>query len=337
MVCWSLSSSSSIRNDNSSDWGNFTLSGPTHLTTINWSDEYQQCCVAACLVQGVYTLHEKHAGAQKWWKAFHFQITQELKDEDGSSTTGAIFLYTGPRDASAPSVVIAFRGTVTTQDWNVNYRASVDELHETNRFQHAMEAVEPVASHASSMDRRIWLCGHSLGAALAMLVGKRMATVGVYLDAFLFNPPFALRKGGRILNRTAFCLVSVRSPPLFSLPMAVKYALRQRQTSRTMQSIDVQKSFANICSWVPRLFVNPADFICSDYIKHFEKMKQGDRRVPKPTAEELEHPLLIPSAKLVKNLGTLKKKAIKEAHGLSQWWKAELKLQSKDYTGASRI
>ncbi|KAF3795070.1 GDSL esterase/lipase [Nymphaea thermarum] len=326
-------SSCSLKKSKSSNWGDFTLTGPTHLTTINWSDEYQQCCVAACLVQGIYTLHEKHAGGRKWWESFHFRITQELRDEDGSSIIGAIFLYTGPSDASAPSIAIAFRGTATTQDWKMNYRASVNELHETSRFQHAMEAVELAASQGSSMGRRIWLCGHSLGAALAMLVGKRMAKVGVYLDTFLFNPPFVLRKGGRILNCTAFGLVAVLSPPLLLLPLAVKYALRQRETSIAMQSIEAQQSFANLCSWVPRLFVNPGDFICSDYIKHLEKRKQRGRR-PQPTAEELEHPFLIPSAKLVKNLCTFKKKAIDKVHGLSQWWKAELKLQSKDYIRA---
>ncbi|CAN6483478.1 unnamed protein product [Victoria cruziana] len=328
----SFSSSSSIKSIRSPNWGDFSLSGPTHLTTINWSDEYQQCCVAACLVQGIYVLHQKHTGGGRWWETFHFQIAEDLKDDDSSSIVGAIFHYTGPYDASAPSIAIAFRGTATTQDWKMNYRASVNELHTTTRFQRAMEAVELVASQGGGR-RRIWLCGHSLGAALAMLVGKRMAKVGVYLDTFLFNPPFVLRTGGRILSRTAFGLLAVLSPPLLSLPMAVKYALRQRETSRAMQSIEVQQSFANLCSWVPRLFVNPGDFICSDYVEHFEKRKQQDR-LPKPTTEELENPFLIPSAKLVKNLCPLMRNGVDETHGLSQWWKADLKLQSREFASA---
>jgi len=36
----------------------------------------------------------------------------------------------------------------------------------------------------------IWLAGHSLGSAMAMLTRKTMAKTGIFMESFLFNPPY---------------------------------------------------------------------------------------------------------------------------------------------------
>ncbi|MBA0764182.1 hypothetical protein Gotri_013548, partial [Gossypium trilobum] len=52
-----------------------------------------------------------------------------------------------------------------------------------------MKYVEDRVSKAGSS--KVWLTGHSLGAAIAMLAGKNMAKRGKFLESFLFNPPYA--------------------------------------------------------------------------------------------------------------------------------------------------
>ena len=42
----------------------------------------------------------------------------------------------------------------------------------------------------SSRGASVWLAGHSLGAAMALLGGKEMAKEGHLIEIYLFNPPF---------------------------------------------------------------------------------------------------------------------------------------------------
>ncbi|KAJ0764794.1 putative fungal lipase-like domain, alpha/Beta hydrolase [Helianthus annuus] len=47
-----------------------------------------------------------------------------------------------------------------------------------------MQAVRNLVGSQASKSN-IWLMGHSLGSAMALLAGKRMAKTGIFLDSYL--------------------------------------------------------------------------------------------------------------------------------------------------------
>ncbi|XVE89923.1 hypothetical protein DITRI_Ditri20bG0035000 [Diplodiscus trichospermus] len=108
----------------------------------------------------------------------------------------------------------------------------------------------------------LWLTGHSLGAAIAMLVGRTMAKAGKFLEAFLFNPPCIslpvdhIIKGKKVKDGLRFA--------------ATAYDNNKKQRKR----IGNEDTFAAISGWIPRIFVNQKDPVCSGYIGYFEHRKK---------------------------------------------------------------
>ncbi|KAL0005620.1 hypothetical protein SO802_013181 [Lithocarpus litseifolius] len=58
-----------------------------------------------------------------------------------------------------------------------------------SRFVLAMGTVKEIVSSAGATPN-LWLAGHSLGAGMALGVGKNMTKLGHNLETYLFNPPF---------------------------------------------------------------------------------------------------------------------------------------------------
>lgn len=163
--------------------------------------------VAASLVKGVYILEwyrqEKlqgpHTLAPPWWSFFQFRLLRHLVDDADFSIFGAIYelkplasYYNYSGDGS-PRYVIAFQGTLPkpgslSWDLELDLHLMKNGLHLTSRFEIAMEAVRTMVAAAGASN--VWLAGHSLGSAMAMLAGKTMAKTGIFLETFLFNPPF---------------------------------------------------------------------------------------------------------------------------------------------------
>ncbi|MCI26173.1 GDSL esterase/lipase [Trifolium medium] len=100
-------------------------------------------------------------------------------------------------------------------------------------------------------------------------------------------------------------------------------------------------SFSALSVWIPNLFVNPSDYICSAYVEYFEHRRQmeeiGAGRIEKIATQNSfgslmrsafgkdSEPLhLIPSAILTVNLTPQQ-----NGHGLDQWWKPDLRLKSE--------
>ncbi|XP_065633924.1 GDSL esterase/lipase At4g10955-like [Quercus suber] len=208
----------------------FSLSGPIHLTAIDWNNICHRRSVVASLVKGVYMIendrrqnrHGPQAFALPWWDFFRFRLNHMLIDDVDLSICGAIYEYKYPSPALyyyiSHNILLPF----VAQSWN--------------QTQFSL-------SRGASM----WLTGHSLGSAMALLVGKNMAKIGYFLETVV--------KAG--------LMVSVKG-----------------RKHRKAQAYD---PFVVLSPWVPYLFVNPDDPICSEYIGYFEHRKKmeeiGVRRI----------------------------------------------------------
>ncbi|KAF3448718.1 hypothetical protein FNV43_RR09431 [Rhamnella rubrinervis] len=337
------------------DWG------PSHLKTfIDWKNENHRRSILASLVQGVYIVErdrqEKREGlealAPRWWVSFNFKLLHNLIDDVDGSIFGAIYEFEPPPSISnytldgSPRCVIAFRGNLLkfpsiTRDMELDIVFLQHGLHRTSRFQIAMQAIsERVAAVG---DPNVWLVGHSLGSAIAMLAGKKLARTGTFLSCFLFNPPYD-------------------SLPIEIIPgEKVKRAFRKaKRTVKVGQALATKKKknqsddpFEALSAWFPCLYVNPGDIFCCGYIGYFEDQENmqsildilrcsgmgrlatristgllmsAKGRDTEPQTEPLH---LIPSANLITN--SAPSLDLFDAHGIHQWWSDDLQLQYKVY------
>lgn len=334
----------------------FDLSGPLHLTSIDWENPHHRRSIAASLVQGVYvqerdrqenrTDHE--ALAPPWWEFFHFKLLRNLVDDADHSIFGTIYEFKPPSSThrnhsldGSPRYVIAFRGTLTmpgsfSRDIELDLHFLQHGLYRTSRFEIAIQAVRNMV--ASVGDANVWLAGHSLGSAMAMLAGKTMAKSGTFLNSFLFNPPFFSPPIETIKDKKIKHGIRIATSVITAgLTIAMK--------ASNMRGV-TEDPFQGLSAWIPCLFVNPGDYICAEYIGYFEhrdKMEEiGAGAIErlatqnsiggmllKVMGRESDPMHLIPSANLTINLTP--SKDLKEAHGIHQWWRDDMLPKSKVY------
>ncbi|KAL5998954.1 hypothetical protein ACLOJK_009903 [Asimina triloba] len=331
----------------------FDLSGPLHLTKVDWENSDHRRSVAASLVQGVYILERDRqqkrepleALAPAWWEFFHFKVIRELIDDADMSIFGAIYEFNPPNQSmivpGAPRYVIAFRGTITkgdafSRDFQLDLHCIQNGLHRTSRFELGMQAVRNITSAVGHM--HVWLTGHSLGSAIATLAGKNMAKTGILIESFLFNPPFVSAPIERIKDKKIKHGIRIASS---FITAGLAIAANARKGSP--RSVD---SFAILSPWVPSLFVNPADPICSEYIGYFEHRQRMEemgvwnveRLATQNSIGDLflnaigkeSDPLhLLPSANL--NINLSPSPDFKRAHGIHQWFQPDVRLKSNTY------
>lgn len=321
-------------------------------------NEHHRRSVAASLVAGVYILERDRQEkrdvdnglAPPWWEFFNFRLIRQLVDDVDHSIFGAIYEYELKTSGSdlvtkgIPHYVITFRGTLNsrdslTRDIELDLHIVRQGLHKTTRSRIAIQAVRDVV--ASSQGRNVWLAGHSLGAAMAILAGKEMAVLGTFLETFLFNPPFISAPIEQIKNETVKHGLRVASSVITAGLAFAKAVKQPKQKDRSMET------FSSIASWVPNLYVHPGDHICSEYIGYFqhrEKMeKLGVGQIEKLATQhslggllmsamgnnEAEPIHLLPSACLTINMAAAPD--LKKAHALMQWWQPESQVNFKTH------
>ncbi|CAJ2650744.1 unnamed protein product [Trifolium pratense] len=340
----------------------FHLSGPLHLTSVNWEHAYHRKSVAASLVKGVYLLEKNQQDQQKfpislafpWWEFFHFELLDKLFDDVDGSIFGAIYELKPPPSMyndtlhKSPRYVIAFRGTTIKlesfwRDIKLDLKILRHGLHLTSRAKIATEAVRKTVDGGNGS--KIWLAGHSLGSSIALHAGKIMAKSDI--ESFLFNPPFPSAPINQIIKSK-------------KLKQGIRFGGSVVKLGVGFITMDSDKrrssndSFSALSDWIPNLFVNPSDYICSEYVGYFEhrsKMKKyGAGWIEKRATQisvgcefmralgEKSEPLhLIPSANLTVNWTPLPQSIMEahrivqclEAHGIHHWWKQDLHLESK--------
>ncbi|XP_042480179.1 GDSL esterase/lipase At4g10955-like [Macadamia integrifolia] len=329
----------------------FHLTGPSHLITVDWNNSHHHRSVAASLVHGVYVLEDDYQRNRKgpeslappWWGFFHFQLLHCLMDNN--SIFGAVYEFKPPNSnfhrsiQKAPRYVIAFQGTVFRPgSFTCDLRSVIltvkNEVSVTSRFEIAIQTVQNMVAAVGASNT--WLTGHSLGSTLAMLTGKNMARTGIYLQAFLFNPPFLSTPFEWIKDeKLKECIRVTRSFITAGLAIVLKDP-RQRS--------GLEDDFVALSSWVPCLFVNPADPISSEYIGYFGNRKQmeeiGARKIGELATQnsipnllfgkkESEPLHVLPSANLTINLSSSSNSKL--AHEIFQWWSKKVRLHSKLY------
>ncbi|CAN8252164.1 unnamed protein product [Cochlearia groenlandica] len=340
----------------------FSISGPIHLTSIDWNNTYHRTSVASCLVQAVYTMERDRqqnriglkSQAYHWWEFFNFTLAETLIDQSDESIYGAVFEYkhfnyynnnnhhynnNNPHVKSPPRHVIAFRGTIMkphsrSRDLKLDLRCVRDSLHDSTRFVHAIHVIQTAVARTGNV--AVWLAGHSLGAAVALLAGKIMTRSGSPLECYLFNPPFSsipierFVKSEKLKHGVRFAGSLVKA--------GVAMAVKGRHHHSKGQEDD---PFMKLVSWIPYLYVNPADPICSEYIGYFKHRNRmfeiGAGKIERiatrnslrsllsggggggSCSDYSSEPLhLLPSAYMTIN--TSKSPDFKRAHGIHQWW-----------------
>ncbi|MCL7046130.1 hypothetical protein MKW94_014788 [Papaver nudicaule] len=250
----------------------FEASGLSRLTTVDWQNENHQRSIAASLVQGVYALknarQKNQQVCQAWWASFDFQLTDKLTDDSDSSIFGAVYEFIpkpkNNHSIEAPTYVIAFRGTMIrketwARDMKLNIKIMKNKLHRSSCIEKAIQAVK---SKASVKGATIWLAGHSMGSAIAMLAGKDMAKTGKFLASYLFNPPFVAypMKSGILVATT------------FMITAAATVFVRDNQERQHSENV-----FNDLSKWAPKLYLHPSDPICSGYILYFKLLEKMQR------------------------------------------------------------
>ncbi|XP_056849880.1 GDSL esterase/lipase At4g10955-like isoform X2 [Raphanus sativus] len=292
------------------------------------------------LIQGVYLLQqEKQVNplTNRWWESFGFSLATILINQDDGSIYGAVFennKYQNEHYSEMrPRSVIAFRGTLLkSETWysdvKEGMRCFFNNLNKGSRFQQATQAVKNVLEKHPTETTSVWLAGHSLGAGIALMVGRTLAKDRFPLKTFAFNPPILLSSLGIIPNIDVF-----KGMFLFA-ESCIKVAVVAYQQT--------QEDDPRLAAWTPYLYVNPSDGFCSECIDifkyktfmaciglgKFERISASiSLRCLTFGIESGEPILLLSSADMLVNMNksdvetsNVLEKPLKKAHGLEQWW-----------------
>ncbi|KAL5998968.1 hypothetical protein ACLOJK_009917 [Asimina triloba] len=288
-------------------------------------------------------------------------------EKDGSSIFAVVYKFKPPStptarnaNANAPSYVIAFRGTWfnVKKDIYQDGRIGIRTLHRSSRFELAKKVVSDFAAADGDLDgssTSVWLAGHSLGASLATLVGKSMAKRGVYLETFLFNPPFPACPISKIRPQRLAEKVRVADSHFKSwLADNAEHSRARKRRKGNKQPLksdeEEEECLDNLSKWVPHLFLNPRDLVCSEYISYFKHRNtmqeigagQTERVASQHCKSAFLMPAwfrgknsdpfhLLPSANLIINGN--QPQGFPEDHALQQWWQPDFQMHpdSKPY------
>ncbi|KAK9724815.1 hypothetical protein RND81_05G100200 [Saponaria officinalis] len=326
----------------------FNEGGPYYLNDVDWTKLDHKRSVIASLVKGVYiserdcqkgrTGHDELGPI--WSEFFHFYCIENLKDERDDSIIGAIFEYKPPKHrkpttqgGAPPKYVIAFRGTflkwrTMSRDMYTDTKLALNALTESSRYRNSLETVQALIAKSTPND--IWLAGHSLGAALALQIGKTLAKHQQYnIVTYLFNPSFL-----------SFPIEKITS-------QGCKTALRMASALITL-GLNAFNSDPNtlLRPWVPYMFVNKNDLLGCKYLGYFKyreymaslgldsassvASRSSLIGLPLDVRDGNECIHLLPSAYVVENLTPMEGE-FRRAHGLHQWWQTHTNWRIEKY------
>lgn len=223
---------------------------------------------------------EESPPARSWWESVSFDLVDEFSldsviQQQSSSIDLAVYKWNHCTSAGAASpsdgppcrrVVIAIRGTLpSVEDGWHNLHGSLQCLHLTPRFRQILEVVKrTVAEQGSTED--ICITGHSLGAALGLLVARTLATEeGMQIESHLFNPVYSYTwiptskdlLENEELWRTVRTMRCVAIAGLANIFMDDEY--RRKLFSE----------YSKLQGWTPNIYINTGDPFCRGYWEYF--------------------------------------------------------------------
>lgn len=145
------------------------------------------------------------------------------------------------------------------------------------------------SSSSSATEGDIYITGHSLGAALALLIGKTLAAEeNQRYHVHCFNPPFwtivlliteGIRldkvrdKAKEVLGEYSLERLIKAAPHMMNLMKLTLAAIYYGE-----QLVEEIKHFKDLIDWVPVLYINKHDSICCKLPKHYkqkQKLNEG--------------------------------------------------------------
>ncbi|QHO26842.1 uncharacterized protein [Arachis hypogaea] len=329
----------------------FHVSGPENLPSLNWrnnfnstwKDEYYKQAAISCFTRAAYALEvdrqdnrtQENALAPKWLIPFKYKLTKTLIDERDGSIFGAIFEWDRSaaledsvliRPLGTPKAVLALRGTLIKRhtiirDFEDDLRfLFLESLKGSSRFKVAMDALRSLCDEYGS--RNVIIAGHSLGAGFALQLRKELAQEGIYVEAHLFNPPsvsLALSLENTreyaeyVWNMLKSMLVSNSKVEISN---DEEKSARLQLISRIPYLSGLMDSSFRVDKFVPHLYVNENDLICSFYVDPDGSIgvKNTEKDNTSSADGEIAAKLYVVSKENQKWL---------EAHGLDQWWSSD--------------
>ncbi|RYR00418.1 hypothetical protein Ahy_B07g088539 isoform D [Arachis hypogaea] len=317
---------------------------PSQVTLIKpVKDEYYKQAAISCFTRAAYALEvdrqdnrtQENALAPKWLIPFKYKLTKTLIDERDGSIFGAIFEWDQSaaledsvliRPLGNPKAVLALRGTLTKRhtirrDLEDNLRfLFLESLKGSSRFRVAMDALRSLCDEYGS--RNVIIAGHSLGAAFALQLRKELAQEGIYVEAYLFNPPsvsLALSLENTreyaeyVWNMLKSMLVSNSKVEISN---DEEKSARLQLISRIPYLSGLMDSSFRVDKFVPHLYVNENDLICSFYVDPDGSI--GVKNTEKDNTSSADGDI---AAKLY--VVSKENQKFLEAHGLDQWWSSD--------------
>ncbi|KAL2649753.1 hypothetical protein R1flu_017881 [Riccia fluitans] len=349
--------------------------GP-QLLPIDYDETYHRVTLAK-LIKGIYELeHRRLAPTTKkispvrlWWESLNFELVRlQVYDDEGEedqqqrkakirdgeeeeeekSINLGVFRWKPTSAVNPPpqKIVIAIRGTLPRIDdgWH-NMHIPFQRLHETPRYKEIMRVVKSaIATHGS---RDICIVGHSLGAALGLLVARTLAVEeNTKIEAHLFNPvyPYTWLPGPQELIEDELLWGTVRGIRYAAVVglthLVVSAEIRER----------IEAEYIRLQDWTPHLYINKGDPICRGYWEYFHNherlARQGSlgARVSSMAAPYSTRGLifqgskpshLVPSAVLHVSPGEREDYWSDLSdyqyvnHNLKNWWKEDIQVESR--------
>ncbi|KAG0632062.1 hypothetical protein M758_1G301300 [Ceratodon purpureus] len=186
------------------------------------------------------------------------------------------------RNRKAPGLAIVLRGTIPTRSMDL-----LDDLrigmHALNQSDRVLDTVRLIVQVVKSFQTRypnesICMAGHSLGAAIGLIVGGTLySTYGINIDTRLFNPPLVTVVNvlsGRVRPTAPADFYGDNHVPELEVDFGELKRVFVQSYGNQAAMNDEWAQFEKLRDWVPHLYLNPGDPFCFRYIE-FYKAQQG--------------------------------------------------------------
>ncbi|KAL3697768.1 hypothetical protein R1sor_011844 [Riccia sorocarpa] len=169
-----------------------------------------------------------------------------------------------------PDWVVAIRGTNITclSDLQKDMNIPLQQLHKNSTIKLMRIVVNRLRENVGC--RNLAITGHSLGAAMGMLIAREFALQDYVIESHFFNPPFCtFHSFGRKFGPNWKWLTKLRQSVSTWVNNAFDGGAGLRQQEEEYKKLSQSE-------WCPYMYLNRQDFVCNSYISHDERNLQDE-------------------------------------------------------------